>query len=147
MENVSEELKKQIIAELEKRTPWNVIAETYHVSTKTIDKINKQHLSQQSSVVDGEVSAKAFELFEEGMNPVDVVIQLRQNPDLVTKLYFAWSTLKEKHIVVPCRVCGGPLMVCFDNDQWKENVESWLYQAIDPCHPSCRRFVSFEPSD
>lgn len=75
--NRLESLESKILEELEKNTPWNVIAQKFHVSTKTIAKVKRDHLSQKSSVSEAEVSSKAFQLFETRMDPVNVTIELK----------------------------------------------------------------------
>jgi len=94
--NYEDDLDKQILEELKKQTPWNKITKKLHVSPGRIANVKAKHLSSQTSVNDAEISAKAFQLFEMGKDPVQTTIELKQPPELILKLYDLWIQMKEQ---------------------------------------------------
>jgi len=94
--NYDDELEKQILEELENRTPWNKITQKLQVSTRRIANVKAKRSSSQTSVNDAEISAKAFQLFEMGKDPVKVTIELKQPPELILKLYDFWLGMRER---------------------------------------------------
>lgn len=91
-----ESIEEQIERMLEKRVPWNVIARELHVSTKTINDVKNKGISKVNS--EGDVAARAYSLFERGVGPIGAVIELKQPPEIVERLYAKW--LEQKGLVV-----------------------------------------------
>lgn len=90
-----DELDKLILEDLENHVPWSVIAKNRHVSPNTIAEVKKKYSSSQASTSEAEVDARAFQLFEEEKDPVQVTIELKQPPQLVQELYNLYIEMKE----------------------------------------------------
>jgi len=91
-ENSQEELEQRVLSDLAARKPWDHIAQEYHISTKTIQKI--RDLKQGVGRTEGEVSAQAFSMFQKGWSPIRVVVELKQPPKIVQALYEDWAEMK-----------------------------------------------------
>lgn len=92
-----EELEKAVLAELAKRTPWDKIAKKFKVSSKTINRIKAKHTG--ASRTEGEVAAKAFDMFQSGRKPVRVVIELQQPPGVIWSLYEEWAKMRDAWLI------------------------------------------------
>jgi hypothetical protein len=54
-----------------------------------------------TAVEDGELAAEIFALFDEGLNPVDVVKRLRVGPDVVERLQTQWARMRRSVLLSP----------------------------------------------
>ena len=143
-ENPLENLDEQVLTELAKHTPWNVIAKRYHISTKTISQIRGKKTGVKS---ESEIAAQVFELFRRGMKPHNVVIRLRQHPEVVGKLFEQYKELtghdnnfcsqcwkdstdfaKSFYAVIehPCSLCGKDLTWHLLEKKDKEQIMGML---------------------
>jgi hypothetical protein len=152
-----ESLESKIWEELEKDMPWNVIAKKLHTSSKTISRVKSAHLSQKISAGEAEVTAKVFQLFETGIDPVNVTIELKESPELVLKLYDIWMKMKERsnklneiynkeynegyddamkidHFHVPCTECGEPILFTSNDEDWERAVKPALLSQFKLWH-------------
>ncbi|MFQ5969996.1 MAG: hypothetical protein ACE5J2_05840 [Nitrososphaerales archaeon] len=92
-----ENLKKEVLRDLRVHVPWQKIAKKYHISTKTIQAIKEGDEGRVRSK--GEVAAQAFELFENGEDPVAVTIILKELPELVQDLYDKWVEMRDALLI------------------------------------------------
>lgn len=143
---LGESLEKQVLAELEAHTPWNVIAKKYRISTKTIAKIREKRLGAGD---EGEVAAEVFELFKKGVTPAEVVIRLKLPPKVVKELFEEFKEMTEHHnricsscytralntfkqlyaggvIFYPCRICGKDMVWHLDREEDRRQIISIL---------------------
>lgn len=91
-----ETIEEQVKRDLEAQVPWNVISKTRHVSTKTISAIKNKGISAASS--DGEIAARAYNLFECGVGPIGVVIELKHPPEVIQGYHDKW--LEQKGLIL-----------------------------------------------
>jgi len=79
---------------------YEKIAKTLKISKPTVikylknQKNNLETTSQNISEISIDVISKVFELFEKGIRPVRVVIQLKLHPDIVKNLFQKYMELK-----------------------------------------------------
>ena len=79
------ELEKAVLEDLGRRVPWKDMARKHHVSPGTIARIRSEHGA--TGATEGLTASRAFELFAKGLGPVQVVIKLKQPPEVVKDLY------------------------------------------------------------
>lgn len=139
--NFWKDLEAQILEDLKKGVPWNVICKNHHISSKTVAKIKEKYADSRTS--DGEISALAFSLFEMGRNPVEVVIELKQPPENIIKLYESWRKIKQDlrtytYFTVKCAICKKTLFLSSNNVEWKEKIKPTLLKAFENwAHAEC----------
>jgi hypothetical protein len=109
-----------------------------------------------TTVEDGELAAEVFALFDEGLNPVDVVKRMRVAPDVVERLQSQWARMRRSVLLSPevrARLEDALLGETDSGvDRWAlktaEDVEAALTKAAAPtecakCHDNpaflCRR--------
>jgi len=77
---------------------YEKIAKTLKISKPTVIKYckNKEEINNQqtSSQISTEIISKVFELFEKGVRPVKIVIQLKLHPDVVKEIFQKYMELK-----------------------------------------------------
>jgi hypothetical protein len=78
--SVDEETKKRVIEDRKAGVSMRVISKKYHLSFTTISKIWNEREGQTDSSPEKLITTKAFQLFEKGMNLVQVTIELDLNP-------------------------------------------------------------------
>jgi hypothetical protein len=95
-------------ADLAKQVPWNVIAKKYHVSPKTISKINKGESLSSNNVNSlsiksdsSEWGSIAFRSFESGKGPIQTVIESNIPPDAIKQLHSQWMDMKKIELSIP----------------------------------------------
>jgi hypothetical protein len=101
-----ESRKAQVKADLANHVPWQNIAKKYHISPKTISKINKgESLSSSSSQsamsASSEWASIAFQAFESGKGPIQTVIDTKIPPDEILKLHSQWMQMKKIELSIP----------------------------------------------
>jgi DNA-binding CsgD family transcriptional regulator len=66
----------------------NIVADLFKSSGR-LPKTPQSIISKETRnlLKEGELAAKAFTLFKNGSNPIDVTIQLKQSPTIINKLY------------------------------------------------------------
>ncbi len=152
---LTESIETQIRRELEKRTPWNLIAQRYHVSSKTISKIRDGEAAKSQR--EGEIAAAAFTLFERGVGVVGAVIELKQPPEVIERYYEKWVEQKGQ-VLFPRQVRDRILMVISSRTHFAVSDPVSLAGAIDhlvgsylalckfqyPC-PSCKKAIRAGP--
>jgi hypothetical protein len=83
------------------------VADELNIDPRTVKKHIKEESNKpnyiNSKKTDGVIAALAFELFEKGMKPIPVVIELKQPPEVVKKLYKEWLEIKQQ-LVIPSQI-------------------------------------------
>lgn len=92
--SVDQEKKKLVIEDRKAGVNMRIISKKYHLSFTTINKIWKEGLGQKDPESEILITTKAFQLFEKGMNLVEVTIDLNLNPKEAGEIHQDYLKLK-----------------------------------------------------
>jgi hypothetical protein len=92
--SVDKDTKKRVIEDRKAGVSIRVISKKYHLSFTTISKIWKEGLGQEEPKPEKLSTTKAFQLFEKGMNLVEVTIELDLNPKEAEEIHQGYLKLK-----------------------------------------------------
>jgi len=98
-EETKDELEERVLKLRSEGKTYREIAKIAHVSPAQISRILNRpsptpETLAEDSMAGGELAAEAFQLFEKGVSPTKVVIELKIDPDKVKVLYEKWRDLK-----------------------------------------------------
>jgi len=97
-EEGTDELEERILKLRSEGKTYREIAKIERVSPAQISRILKKRQTAETaedySVYEGDEASAVFELFEKGVSPAQVVVDLRTDPDKVKVLYEKWRDLK-----------------------------------------------------